>query len=133
MPKSEFYEIVKTEDLQVSIPHPSHFTVGTSPYYAHQHGLAIDIYHNLSLENYEVLSPISGEILRVKSLAAPKPKFNEGIDRDYLILVSNPKNTELVWKIMHLIPSVKVGDYINIGDPIGKTIRNGYFVFCTCI
>ena len=46
-----FYDIVKMVDLQVSIPETSHFSVGTSPYYAHQHGLAIDIYQNLFLEN----------------------------------------------------------------------------------
>ena len=60
---SEFYDIAKMDDIQVSIPKTSHFSIGTSPYYAHQHGLAIDIYHDLSLSNYEVLSPVSGKIL----------------------------------------------------------------------
>ena len=129
MPKSEFYDIVKMDDIRVSIPHTSHFSIGTSPYYAHQHGLAIDIYHNLTLENYEVLSPISGNILKIKTLKAPKPKFLNGVDIDYLILVSNPSNSEKLWKIMHVKPTIKVGDLIEIGDPIGKTIRNGYFAY----
>ena len=88
MTKSEFYDIVKMEDIRVSIPQSSHFTVGTSPYYAHQHGLAIDIYHSLTLENYEVLSPVTGRILKIKSLIAPKPRFLNGINYDYLILMS---------------------------------------------
>lgn len=129
MPKSEFYDIVNMDDVRVSIPQTSHFSIGTSPYYAHQHGLAIDIYHNLTLENYEVLSPISGSILKIKTLKAPKPKFLNGVDIDYLILVSNPSNSEILWKIMHVKPKVKVGDQIEIGELIGKTIRNGYFAY----
>lgn len=129
MPKSEFYDIVHMNDLQVSIPQTSHFTIGTSPYYAHQHGLAIDIYNNLSIENYEVLSPISGKILKIKSLIAPKPRFSEGINRDYLILIKNPLNSDIVWKTMHVKPNLNVGDRIDVGDPLGTTIRNGYFAY----
>ena len=128
MTKSEFYNIIKTDDIQVSIPHTSHFTIGTSPYYAHQHALGIDIYHSLLLDNYEVHSPISGEILRIKTLLAPKPKFTGGIDKDFLTLVRNPHNPEITYRILHVKPNnIQVGDRIEIGDPIGKTIRNGYF------
>jgi len=129
MSKPGFYDIVKTEDLRISIPETSHFSIGTSPYFAHQHGLAIDIYHDLSLENYEILSPVAGKIVKIKSLIAPKPKFEGGLDRDYLILISNLSNPNLVWKLMHTKPSVKVGENIKIGDLLGKTIRNGYFAY----
>ena len=128
MTKSEFYNIVETDDTQVSIPRTSHFTVGTSPYYAHQHALGIDIYPSLLLENYEVLSPISGEILKVKTLLAPRPKFLGGIDKDYLVLVNNTNNRKITYKILHIKPhNIQVGGRIEIGDPIGITIRNGYF------
>ncbi|MFX1572854.1 MAG: M23 family metallopeptidase [Promethearchaeota archaeon] len=129
MVKSEFYDIIKTDDIQLKILKTSHFSIGTSPYYAHQHGLAIDIYQNLDLNNYEVLSPVSGKIIKIKSLAAPKPKYFEGLNNDYLILISNPHNSELLWKMMHVKPNVKVGEKINIGDILGRTIRNGYFAY----
>ncbi|MHA2390506.1 MAG: M23 family metallopeptidase [Promethearchaeota archaeon] len=129
MPKFGFYDIVQMDDLHVSIPRTSHFTIGTSPYYAHQHGLAIDIYHSLSIRNYEILSPVSGKISKIKSLIAPKPKFTGGTNRDYLILIENTLNSEIVWKLMHVKPNVKVGDRIEIGDPLGNTIRNGYFAY----
>jgi len=115
--------------LRVSIPESSHFSLGTSPYYAHQHGLAIDIYYNLTLENYEILSPISGEVIKLKTLVAPKPSFINGIDKDYLILISDKKYPEVVWKMMHVNPVVKVGDEVRIGDILGETIRNGYFAY----
>jgi len=129
MPKTEFYDIVKTNDLKVSIPQNSYFTIGTSPYYAHQHGLAIDIYHNLTLDNYRALSPISGKVLKIKHVVAPKPKFIGGVNTDYIMLISNPSNPKLVWKIMHVKPDVKIGDQIKIGDPLGTTIRSGYFSY----
>ena len=129
MTKTEFYDIIKQEKLRVSISKMSHFSIGTSPYYAHQHGLAIDIYQNLKLKNYEVISPISGKIEKIKAIRAPKAKFSDGIDVDYLILVSNPSNAKIVWKIMHIFPYVDEGEMINIGDTLGKTIRNGYFAY----
>ncbi len=129
MPKSEFYNIVKMDDIQVSIPKTSHFSIGTSPYYSHQHGLAIDVYHNLTLDNYNVVSPVAGKILKIKKLKAPKPKFLKGVDFDYLILISNFSNSDIVWKLMHVKPFIQLGDKIEIGDPIGKTIRNGYFAY----
>ncbi|MFW9878715.1 MAG: hypothetical protein ACFFG0_37020 [Candidatus Thorarchaeota archaeon] len=129
MSKYKFYDIVKMDDIQISIPHTSHFSIGTSPYYAHQHGLAIDIYQNLTLKNYLAFSPTSGTILKVKTLAAPHANFANGINKDFLILMSNPSNSNIVWKIMHLKPGVKVGDEVDIGDPLGETIRNGYFAY----
>ncbi|MFX1446070.1 MAG: hypothetical protein ACFFHV_21890 [Promethearchaeota archaeon] len=129
MPESEFYNIIDMENVKVSIPVSSHFTIGTSPYYAHQHGLAIDIYQNLDLENYEVLSPISGEVIKTKTLIAPKPKFNNGTNKDYLTLIRNSDNPEVVFKILHVNPRIQEGEKIEIGDFIGKTIRNGYFAY----
>ena len=129
MPKTETYDIIKTEDARVSILQGSHFTIGTSPYYAHQHGLAIDIYQNLSLDNYDVISPISGKIIKTKRLIAPKAKFKGGIDNDYIIIIQNSDNAEVVYKILHVKPNVQVGDLLEIGDCIGTTIRNGYFAY----
>ncbi|MFW9866352.1 MAG: hypothetical protein ACFFEN_09685 [Candidatus Thorarchaeota archaeon] len=125
----EFYDIVKSDDIQVSIPKTSHFTIGTSPYYAHQHGLAIDIYHSLSLENYNVFSPISGIIQEIKAVKAPRPKFLGGIDKDFLILVKNSVNHKIIYKIMHVKSKLRVGDKIEVGDLLGKSIRNGYFAY----
>ena len=129
MVKVNFFDIVNMNSTRVSIPHTSHFTIGTSPYYAHQHGLAIDVYHSLSLENYEVISPISGVVEKVRSLIAPKPKFIGGTDKDYLTLVRNPYDNAIVYKILHVKPRVQVGEHIMVGDPLGTTIRNGYFAY----
>ena len=129
MPNIKTYDIIKTDDARVSILKGNHFTIGTSPYYAHQHGLAIDIYQHLPLDNYDVVSPISGKVIKTKKLIAPKAKFKGGIDNDYIIVVQNFDNTELVYKILHVKPKVQVGDLLEVGDNIGSTIRNGYFAY----
>lgn len=129
MPKIDTYDLINIEDIRVSILQNSHFTIGTSPYYAHQHGLAIDIYHNLSLENYSVVSPVSGRVIKTKKLIAPRAKFKGGLDNDYIIIVQNSDNADVVYKILHIKPKVSVGDFLEIGDIIGNTIRNGYFAY----
>lgn len=123
-----FYLDIK-EDIQISIPTKSHFSLGTSPYYAHQHGLAIDIYHNISIENYFVMSPVSGKIITIKELKAPVPKFQNGISKEYLILLENEANKDILFKILHIKPYAKVGQRIEAGEILGRTIRNGYFAY----
>jgi hypothetical protein len=125
----DFLTIVDMSTMKVSIPKNSHFSIGTSPYYAHQHGLAIDVYHNFSLQNYEVISPISGTVIKIKTLKAPKPKFKDGTDKEYLILISNIYHSKSVYKILHVNPKIQEGEKVNVGDIIGNTIRNGYFAY----
>ena len=127
MTASHFYDIIYTDDIIVSIPKSSHFSIGTSPYYAHQHGLAIDIYHEISLENYEALSPVSGKIITTKTMLAPKSKFEGGINKEHLTLIQNKKNPNIIYKILHIKPSIKNGQNVEVGDVLGNTIRNGYF------
>ena len=129
MKPSNFYNIITSQGLEIAIEGTSHFTLGTSPYYSHQNGLAVDIYQQFSLESYEVLSPISGEVEKTKEMRAPKPKFLNGTDKEYLIIISNLNNSKSVFKTLHVKPRVKVGDKIQIGDVLGTTIRNGYFSY----
>lgn len=123
----EFVTIIESDIARIAMPRTAHFSLGTSPYPAHENGLAIDIYQELKLGNYEVLSPVEGEVLEIREMLAPKPKFNEGIDMEYLTLISNPDNPEVAYKILHVKQCVKKGDIIKIGDLLGTTIRNGYF------
>lgn len=125
----KLYDLIQTEDTNVAIEEDSHFTIGTSPYYAHQHALAIDIYQNLELENYQAISPINGEVIKIKELIAPKPKFPNGIAKDYLTLVRNQKNQKIIYKLLHVKPFFKAGNQIRQGDFLGETIRNGYFAY----
>jgi hypothetical protein len=105
----------------------SHFSIGTSPYYAHQHAIGIDIYDRLTPQNYKVLSPVAGKILEIKEMRAPKPRFNDSIDKEYLTIIQNQDDKDTVFKILHVKPELNVGQKVKPGDPLGKTIKNGYF------
>jgi hypothetical protein len=124
----KFYNIAFAEGEIISIPNGSHFSIGTSPYYAHQHGLAIDIYPKLTLKNYSVYSPVSGRIISLKTLGAPKPNFSVETDKEYLIIIRRPKNPNIMFKILHIKSNLKEGVLIEKGTLLGQTIKNGYFV-----
>jgi len=123
----KFYNIIKMENYEVFLPEKCHFSIGTSPYYSHQNALAIDIYQHLFLENIEAVSPVAGKVIKTKPLIAPKPRFQGGINKDFLILIKNEQDPAIVFKILHVQPKIKEGEKINVGDYLGDTIRNGYF------
>ncbi|MEJ2294023.1 MAG: hypothetical protein P8Y23_04575 [Candidatus Lokiarchaeota archaeon] len=127
MSRSKFYPIVNQPLLKIYASKSSHFTIGTSPYYAHQNAVGIDIYEQIAIENYEVASPVSGKVLQIKEMQAPKPRFKEGVDKEYLTIIQNPNDKNTVFKILHIKPRLNVGQKIETGDYLGTTIRNGYF------
>lgn len=127
MLNSKLYPVVDQPHIKVYILETSHFSIGTSPYYAHQHAIGIDIYDQLTPQNYKVLSPVAGKVLQIKELRAPKPRFNCGIDREYLTIIQNHDDKDTVFKILHVKPELYVGQKVKPGDPLGITIKSGYF------
>ncbi|MFX0012459.1 MAG: hypothetical protein ACFE9R_19250, partial [Candidatus Hermodarchaeota archaeon] len=79
MSKSKLIPVVDQPNIKIHLSEHSHFSIGTSPYYAHQNAIAMDIYHQITIENYNVVSPISGKVLQIRELKAPKPRFKDGI------------------------------------------------------
>ncbi|TFF96639.1 MAG: hypothetical protein EU544_00275 [Promethearchaeota archaeon] len=131
MPPPTFYNIISHDTVHIAIPRKSHFSLGTSPYYAHQHGLALDIYQQIGLDNYRALSPVEGRVLTIKKMRARKGKYRikGGIEEEYLLLIENRENPEIVYKILHIKPIVREREIVEIGDPLGTTLRNGYFAY----
>lgn len=127
MSKSRFIPVVDQPNIKIHLSEHDHFSIGTSPYYAHQNAIAMDIYHQISIDSYSVVSPISGKVLQIKELKAPKARFRDGVDREYLTIIENPHDDKTVFKVLHIKPEVEPGQKIEPGDNFGKTIRNGYF------
>ncbi|MFW9930693.1 MAG: M23 family metallopeptidase [Candidatus Thorarchaeota archaeon] len=127
MSNSKLYPLIYESNVEIYALKNSHFTIGTSPYYAHQNAVGIDIYEQMSIENYEVISPVSGKVLQIKEMQAPKPRFKGGIDNEYLIIIQNPNSKNTVYKILHIKSELDIGQKIKAGDYLGITIRNGYF------
>jgi hypothetical protein len=75
----------------------------------------------------EAPSPIKGKVIQIRKVKAPKGQGFAASDHDTLIIIENKQNPETVTKILHIDPLVGVGDCINVGDPLGITLRSGYY------
>jgi hypothetical protein len=104
------------------------FSLYNSPYVAHEHGRAIDLYPDSGLgpatdgEPSIAPSPVAGRVLDTRTVRAP-PKSHAEAD-DHLVLVDTGEH---VARVLHVEPTVSAGDSIAVGDPLGRLVRAGFF------
>lgn len=94
------------------------FTLYNSPYVAHDHGCAIDLYPDANTAP----SPVAGEVVGTRTVKAPPQPYAP--DHDHLILVDTGP---YVARILHVDPGVDAGDSIEVGDSLGTLVRAGFF------
>jgi hypothetical protein len=102
-------------------------TFTDSPYYAHMHLSAIDIYPKNS--DSPVPSPVVGRVIRIRPVKAPLPAYFKADEDEKLLLIGN--SAELTTKILHLKPCVEVGEMVEVSSLLGKYVRSGFFNFWT--
>jgi hypothetical protein len=102
-------------------------TFTDSPYYAHMHLSAIDIYPKN--KDSLVPSPVTGRVIRIRPVKAPLPAYFKADEDEKLLLISN--SMKLTTKILHLKPCVDVGEMVEVSSPLGKYVRSGFFNFWT--
>lgn len=99
------------------------FSLYNSPFVAHDHGCAIDLYPGDEWKPVVTApSPVAGAVRETKAVQAPSQPY--AADKDYLILVDTG---EYVARLLHVKPEVEPGDQIAIGDPLGELVRAGFF------
>jgi hypothetical protein len=118
------------------------FTLYNSPYTAHNRGHAVDLYPGTttgpdSQDGDPVLapSPVAGEILDVRTVAAPSRSY--AADEDYLVLVEtaegrwsaapNREGDSPIARLLHVDPAVEPGERVAVGDNLGTLVRAGFF------
>lgn len=113
------------EGLRICCQQSSRVSFFNSPWFAHRKGLAIDIYDG----NFgaEALSPVNGEVLAIRHFQSPESKRFESDPWEWAMLLIPFDNETVCFKILHVEPIVEEGEEVQIGTPIGKYIRNGYF------
>jgi hypothetical protein len=94
------------------------FTLYNSPFTAHDHGHAVDLYPDTD----PVPSPVAGTVTNIRTVTAPPKPY--AADHDYLLLVDTGPH---VARIMHVEPTVEPGEMIAVGDPLGRSVRAGFF------
>lgn len=94
------------------------FSLYNSPYVAHDEGCAIDLYPEQSIAP----SPVAGEVIDTRTVEAPPKPY--AVEHDHLILIDTG---EYIARTLHVDPDVTAGDRLEVGDPLGKTVRAGFF------
>jgi len=124
------------------------FTLYNSPYAAHDHGCAVDLYpgdatHPDPEDGDPILapSPVAGDVVETRTVTAPSKPY--AATEDHLILVDTGAGgggrsggPVAFWtgdgeapiaRILHVDPSVEAGDRVTVGDPLGRLVRAGFF------
>ncbi|MEM2884149.1 MAG: hypothetical protein QXY08_06180 [Nitrososphaerales archaeon] len=98
-----------------------------SPYSPHIGFAAVDVYTGSRRFGSEAPSPVRGRVRRVFAFEPPSSTWFDAPKVEHMLLVECADNKEVWAKILHIQPSVKEGDKVDVGSPLGHYIRDGYF------
>ncbi len=117
--------------IELHAPDDAYFSYFNSPYIGHDIGSAIDIYPHHQEWNGDVLTPVTGKIVRIKKMKMGQPKKFPTNDYDYGIGIRPDESQADIVRIMHCEPNSSEGESVIVGDCIGKVIRSRFFNFWT--
>lgn len=113
----------KYQDIRLMAPDDAMISFFKSPFAAHETGSAVDIvYGDFSKGAH---SPVDGVVVDIREFDTPTP-FK---DRDFKEYLTAIRCGEFIVKILHVKPSVEIGDRVRCGEEFGTFIKSGYFYF----
>jgi hypothetical protein len=127
---SRMKPIVESKGVKLHCPIDGMYAFFNSPFPAHKANTGVDIYPS-EVFGGEAPSPVDGEVVLIRRVKAPMGHGFEASDHDTVVLIRNSDNLDTVTKLLHIDPLVKVGDEIRVGDPVGVTLRSGYYGWST--
>ena len=125
------YRIGDVKGIKLHAPKDAYISYFNSPYFAHSHTSAIDIYPHHQEWGGPVLSPISGKIVRLQKTTMGRPKEFPTEDNDFGIAIQPEENDDMIVRVLHCKPTLQEGSTVDLGDMIGTTIRSRYFNYWT--
>lgn len=120
-------EVASSKGVVVYAPSDGFVSFFNSPYHPHIGLAALDIYTGSRRFGSEVPSPVRGRVRKVYAFEPPASKWFDAPTVEHLILIECFDNKDVWAKIIHIQPSVKEGDMVDVGSPLGYYIRDGYF------
>ncbi len=111
------------QDIRLMAPDDAMLSFFKSPFAAHETGSAVDIAYGDFGEGAH--SPVDGVVVDIREFDTPTP-FK---DRDFKEYLTAIRCGEFVVKILHVKPSVEIGDRVRCGEEFGTFIKSGYFYF----
>jgi len=118
--------VVESQGVKLYCPVDGRFAFFNSPYPAHKENTGVDIYPGDGFGG-EAVSPVDGEVTLIRRVRAPSGRGFTASDHDTVVLIQNKDNPETVTKLLHIDPLVEVGETVRVGNPIGVTLRSGYY------
>jgi hypothetical protein len=122
--------IAEVKNVVVFAPEAAFVSFYNSPYYSHKGGAAIDIYEPRNNSDFAP-SPVAGRVKKIYGFKPPRPRFFPTRDEEDLIILESKGTPPLYIRLLHIVPSVKVGDQVSVGDELGTLVRSGFFNFWT--
>ncbi|MCX6649245.1 MAG: hypothetical protein NTV61_07640 [Candidatus Bathyarchaeota archaeon] len=116
--------------MTLHCPEDGRYSFYNSPYPAHHLMTGIDIYPDTT-HSIVAPSPISGEILQIRRVKAPRGHDFEAPEHDTVTIIRSTQAPERVVKLLHVDTHAEVGETIHVGQTIGTMIRSGYFGYQT--
>lgn len=96
------------------------FSQYNSPYPAHDHGRAVDLYPG---ENGgPAPSPVAGTVVDTRTVRCPTRSY--AAVEDHIVIVDCG---DVVARILHVDPAVRPGDRVSVGESLGTLVRSGFF------
>ena len=124
MAQTSMEPVAQCRGVTIFAPTAGKFAFMKSPFAAHTTLSAVDIYPGGGFGD-TAPSPVDGTVIDIREYLTPTP-FKS---RDFIEYITAIRQGDSVVKILHAKPTVKVGDTISAGDPLGILVHNGYFYF----
>lgn len=122
--------VANVDNITIKCPAEGRFSFFNSPYIAHRTFTGIDIYPPSDFGE-SAPSPVLGKVVMIRKIKCPKSGEFKASTYDYVILIKSIENPCRIIKVLHVDPSIKVGDTVEPGQELGFLLRSGYFDFWT--
>ena len=126
---ANFVPIATSGGVTLFAPARSYISFTNSPYYSHQHALAVDIYH-LSDET-TAFSPVYGDMVEVFTVRSPRSKLFRAEEEERLLVIRPVENPGVVVRILHTNCNPDLPLKLTVGASIGQIVRSGFYDFWT--
>jgi hypothetical protein len=123
-----FVPVASSSRVIVKAESEGFVSFSNSPYYSHEHGVAIDLY---SRDKTTAYSPLDGVVIAKHVVMSPRPRHFQGSETEHLLIIQPSQTKELVARILHIESSLSAEDEVRVGKPLGKLVRSGFFDFWT--
>ena len=122
--------VASSEGVTISCPVDGMFSFYNSPYPAHRQSTGIDVYPDTGFGGMAP-SPVSGEVTLIRRVRGPRGRGYEASEYDVVTLLRSRESPGKVVKLLHVDPTLSVGDEVRAGEELGSLLSSGYYGFAT--